>query len=67
MHFLIGELREIPYVKVLAKNGEGFKIQDSLEHMPTSLDALVKDLGQLENCSIDEPFLQYRKNGHAAF
>ena len=61
MHLLMEELREIRHIKkrfkVLAKNGERFrtltlgrfKIQDSLEHMPASLDALVKDLGQLEN------------------
>ena len=43
-------------VKVLAKNSEKFrcmnlgkfKIQDSLDHMPASLDALVKDLNQTE-------------------
>ena len=44
-------------VKVLAKNSEKFrcinlgkfKIQDSLDHMPASLDALVKDLNQTKN------------------
>ena len=43
--------------KILAKNSERFRtltlgrfiIQDSLEHMPASLDALVKDLNQTEN------------------
>ena len=43
--------------KILAKNSERFRtltlgrfiIQDSLEHMPASLDALVKDLNQTED------------------
>ena len=62
MHFLIGELKEMEHLKnkapnVLAKNGERFRtltlgrfiIQDSLEHLPASLDALTKDLGKLES------------------
>ena len=44
-------------MKVLAKNSEKFravtmgkfKLQDSLEHMPASLDTLVQDLNQTEN------------------
>ena len=43
--------------KILAKNSERFRtltlgrfiIHDSLEHMPASLDSLVKDLNQTEN------------------
>ena len=60
MHLLMEELQMHTYVfepKILAKNSERFrtltlgkfKIQDSLEHMPASLDALVKDLNQTEN------------------
>ena len=60
MHLLIEELKESSYCKrgkVLAKNGERFrtlslgrfKIQDSLEHLPASLEALVRDLGQLKD------------------
>ena len=61
MHLLIEELREssdqATRFEVLAKNGERFRtltlgrlrIQDSLDHMPASLDALVRDLSKLEN------------------
>lgn len=60
MHLLMEEFQMHTYVvepKILAKNSERFrtltlgkfKIQDSLEHMPASLDALVKDLNQTEN------------------
>ena len=60
MHLLIEELQMHTYIedpRILAKNGERFRtltlsrfiIQDSLEHMPASLEALVKDLNQTEN------------------
>ena len=53
--------------KVLVKNTEKFrsitlgrfKLQDSLEHMPASLDALVQDLNQTENFQF--PILQQMK------
>ena len=60
MHLLMEELQMHTTVykpKVLAKNSERFRtltlgrfiIQDSLEHMPASLDALVKDLKETED------------------
>ena len=60
MHLLLEEFQMHTSVykpKVLAKNSEKYRtltlgrfiIQDSLEHMPASLDALVKDLNQTEN------------------
>ena len=60
MHLLMEEFQMHTTVhepKILAKNSERFRtltlgrfiIQDSLEHMPASLDALVKDLNQTEN------------------
>ena len=60
MHLLIEEFQLHTTVKaprILAKNSEIFRtltlnrfiIQDSLEHMPASLDALVKDLNQTKN------------------
>ena len=60
MHLLIEEFQmhtTVKAPKILAKNSERFRtltlgrfiIQDSLEHMPASLDALVKDLNQTKN------------------
>ena len=60
MHLLIEEFQlhtSVHKTKILAKNSERFRtltlnrfiIQDSLEHMPASLDALVQDLNQTEN------------------
>lgn len=59
MHLLIEDLQQhcTYQPKVLAKNSERFrcltlgrfKIQDSLDHMPASLDSLVKDLNQTAN------------------
>ena len=60
MHLLMEEFQmhsTVAEPKILAKNSERFRtltlgkfrIQDSLEHMPASLDALVKDLNQTEN------------------
>ena len=60
MHLLIEEFQmhtTFHDPRILAKNSERFRtltlnrfiIQDSLEHMPASLDALVKDLNQTEN------------------
>ena len=60
MHLILEEFQMHTTVyepQILAKNSERFrsltlgrfKIQDSLEHMPASLDALVKDLNQTEN------------------
>ena len=60
MHLILEEFQmhtTIAEPKILAKNSERFrtltlgkfKIQDSLEHMPASLEALVKDLNQAEN------------------
>ena len=62
MHLIIEELnvrRFKPAPKVLARNSEKFrtltlgkfKIQDSLEHISASLDALVQDLNQTSNFS----------------
>ena len=74
LHLLVEELNVKNFgrpPKVLPKNTEKFrtltlgrfKIQDSLEHMPASLDALVKDLNQSSNHAF--PILQqmdrYRK------
>ena len=60
MHLIMEEFQMHTYVhepKILAKNSERFRtltlgkfiIQDSLEHMSASLDALVKDLNQTQN------------------
>ena len=60
MHLIMEEFQmhtTVAEPKILAKNSERFrtltlgkfKIQDSLEHMPASLDALVKDLNQTDN------------------
>lgn len=60
MHLIMEEFQmhtNFAEPKILAKNSERFrtltlgkfKIQDSLEHMPASLDALVKDLNQTQN------------------
>ena len=67
LHLIVEELnvfrfKRIP--KVLAKNSEKFrtltlgkfKIQDSLEHISASMDALVQDLNQTSNFSF--PILQ---------
>ena len=62
MHLIIEKLnvrRFKPAPKVLARNSEKFrtltlgkfKIQDSLEHISASLDALVQDLNQTSNFS----------------
>ena len=67
MHLIVEELNVRRFkrkVKVLAKNSEKFrtltigkfKIQDSLEHISASLDALVQDLNQTSNFSF--PILQ---------
>ena len=60
MHLIVEELNVSQFKrnpKVLAKNSEKFrtltlgkfKIQDSLEHISASLDALVQDLTQTSN------------------
>ena len=60
MHLILEEFQMHTHEwepKILAKNSERFrtltlgkfKIQDSLEHMSASLDALVKDLNQTKN------------------
>ena len=60
MHLLIEEFQlhtSVRKPRILAKNSERFRtltinrfiIQDSLEHMPTSLDALVTDLNKTKN------------------
>ena len=70
MHLLMEEFQMHTTVgnpKILAKNSERFrtltlgrfKIQDSLEHMPASLDALVKDLNQTQNFNF--PIVQQMK------
>ena len=67
LHLIVEELNLSQFKKnpkVLAKNSEKFctltlgkfKIQDSLEHISASLDALVKDLNQTSNFSF--PILQ---------
>ena len=67
LHLIVEELNVDRFkrrVKVLAKNSEKFrtltlgkfKIQDSLEHISASLDALVQDLNQTSNFSF--PILQ---------
>ena len=67
LHLIVEELNLSRFKqnpKVLAKNSEKFrtltlgkfKIQDSLEHISASLDALVKDLNQTSNFSF--PILQ---------
>ena len=67
LHLIVEELNLSLFKKnpkVLAKNSEKFrtltlgkfKIQDSLEHISASLDALVKDLNQTSNFSF--PILQ---------
>ena len=67
MHLIVEELNVHRFkqrVKVLAKNSEKFrtltigkfKIQDSLEHISASLDALVQDLNQTSNLQQMERF-----------
>ena len=62
LHLIVKELNLSQFKynpEVLAKNSEKFrtltlgkfKIQDSLEHISASLDALVKDLNQTSNFS----------------
>ena len=76
MHLILEEFQMHTTVyepKILAKNSERFrtltlgkfKIQDSLEHMPASLDALVKDLNQTKNFKfpIVRQMQQYKQLG----